>query len=240
MREKLASIYQSVVAGDETLAPGRPVSSEIKGYQQTGSRGPGEFVIRDGWSGFLAVDDPDARPFMLGRLEDAVKVYLFEDDMARSWTDFEIDRDWQAVKQNARHMDETDPDLHPLSASGGKLLAYHGWADFNINPNLTYEYFQEVHRVMGAEAADATARLFMVPGMFHCRGGSDVFEFDGMTPLINWVERGEAPEKIIFSGNADYHPHRKRPVCAFPAAAAYVGGDPDKPESFVCTSGNGD
>jgi feruloyl esterase len=238
MREKLATVYQPVVVGDKILAPGRPVSSELKGYQEARSRGPGEYVIRDGWSGSLAVDDPGARPFMLGRLDDAVKVYLFEDDMTRTWKDFDVERDWVAVKQNAHHLDETNPDLRSLQASNGKLLAYHGWADFNINPNLTYEYFEAVHRVMGEEAAEETVRLFMVPGMFHCRGGNDVFEFDGMTPLINWVERGEAPERIIFSGNSDYHPDRERPVCAFPTVATYTGGDPESPLSFECTEKN--
>jgi hypothetical protein len=234
MREKLASVYQPVVVGKKTLALGRPVSSEIKGYQQARSGGPGAFAIRDGWSGSFSVNGPDARPFMLGRLQDAVKVFLFEDDMTRSWLDFDLERDWQAVIKNAQHLDDTNPDLRALQANGSKLLAYHGWADFNINPNLTYEYFEEVHREMGPEAANETARLFMVPGMFHCGGGSDVFEFDGMTPLINWVERGEAPGKIIFSGNANFHPDRKRPVCAFPSTAHYTGGDIDRPSSFEC------
>src|SRR5688572_32734942 len=38
-------------------------------------------------------------------------------------------------------------------------------------------------------------RLFMVPGMFHCRGGVGTDRFDAMTALINWVENGVAPAR---------------------------------------------
>jgi hypothetical protein len=239
MRKKLASIYQPVIAGNQVLAPGRPVGSEFRGYQRAASRSPEGFVMKDGWSVSLVPVSAEEVPFMLGRVQDAVNVYLYEEvDMDRSWMELDIERDWKSVKQHAQHMDETDPDLRPLRARGGKLLAYHGWGDFNINPNLTYEYFEKVHEEMGEQAANDTTRLFMVPGMFHCGGGSDVFVFDGMTPLINWVERGEAPEEIIFSGNTDYHLERKRPVCAFPAAARYVGGDPELPGSFECVLEN--
>jgi feruloyl esterase len=41
------------------------------------------------------------------------------------------------------------------------------------------------------------ARLFMVPGMYHCLGGPGPNVFDALTPLVNWVENGVAPETII-------------------------------------------
>ena len=233
-REAFASIYAPVVtAAGEVLAPGRPVSGEIKGFMP--SIRDGGYAIRDAWAGTLTPRRPDGEPFILSRLTDAVKVYLFApDDLERSWLDFDLDRDWQSVMAQADWLDETDPDLGPYRESGGKMIVYHGWADYNINPNLTYEYFEDVHAVMGRPAADDTARLFMVPGMYHCGGGHDVFEFDGMTPLINWVEGGEAPERIEFSANEQFNPGRERPVCAFPATARYRGGDPDRPESFEC------
>ncbi len=233
-REAFASIYRPVVAATgETLAPGRPVSAEIKGYAPVTVAG-GQFAIKDGWAGTLTAAAGE-EPFLLSRLAGAVTVFLFApDDLERSWLDFDIDRDWQSVLAQAAYLNETNPDLRPFREAGGKMIVYHGWADYNINPNLTYEYFQAVHEVMGRPAADDTTRLFMAPGMYHCWGGHDVFEFDGMTPLINWVEGGDAPERIVFSGNENFNPGRERPVCAFPNAARFRGGDPDRPESFEC------
>ncbi len=232
-REAFASIYRPVVAGDRVLAPGRPVSGEIAGYAPN-SRRPGEYRIRDAWAGTLTAG-PGGMPIILGRLVDAVKVYIFApDDPDRSWLDFDIERDWESVMKQADWLDETNPDLEAFRDAGGKMIVYHGWGDYNINPNLTYEYFDDMHDVMGRAAADDTARLFMVPGMYHCRGGHDVFEFDGMTPLIDWVERGEAPDALLMSGNENFNPGRERPVCAFPKTARYQGGDPDDPDSFVC------
>ena len=218
-----------MIAGGKTLSPGHPVSGEINGYLLGTPGNPGRIGNQ------LTATTAAGEPFIFFRFEEAVQAMFFKnDDLERSWQDFDLDRDWQAAKAQAAHFDDTNPDLGPLRASGGKLLVYHGWADFNVNPNLTYEYFEDVHRVMGTRAADETARLFMVPGMYHCRGGQDVFEFDGMTPLIHWVERDEAPDQLIFSGNADFNPDRQRPVCAFPKTAVYRGGNPDRPDSFEC------
>jgi hypothetical protein len=43
------------------------------------------------------------------------------------------------------------------------------------------------------------ARLFMVPGMYHCSGGPGPNVFDALKPLVYWVEKGVAPERIIAS-----------------------------------------
>jgi Tannase and feruloyl esterase len=39
-------------------------------------------------------------------------------------------------------------------------------------------------------------RLFMIPGMLHCRCGHDTDHFDGMTALVDRVENGVAPDSI--------------------------------------------
>jgi hypothetical protein len=50
------------------------------------------------------------------------------------------------------------------------------------------------------DAGYQTARLIppvtcpnVLPGMFHCAGGPRPSDFDGITPLVNWVEAGVAP-----------------------------------------------
>ena len=42
---------------------------------------------------------------------------------------------------------------------------------------------------------DATARLFLVPGLAHCRGGAGSFtEFDTLALLLRWAEESIAPD----------------------------------------------
>jgi feruloyl esterase len=121
----------------------------------------------------------------------------------------------------SRILDATDPDLGAFLARGGKLLLYHGWADTGVNPMTTVRYYERVREKMGADT-ESFARLFMVPGMFHCRGGLNVDRFDGVAALIAWVERGEAPAQLIASRVEDGRVVRTRRLCPYPAVARYV------------------
>ena len=91
-----------------------------------------------------------------------------------------------------------NPDLRPFKARGGKLILVHGWADQSVAPLPTVDYYETVTRTMGG--ADATlpfARLFMIPGMDHCAGGKGAYAINYMAALEDWVERGQAPDKLV-------------------------------------------
>jgi feruloyl esterase len=78
-------------------------------------------------------------------------------------------------------------------------------------------------------------RLFMVPGMFHCGGGIGVNAFDPFTTLVQWVERGAAPDVMPAARMVDGKPVRTRPLCPHPAVARYRGtGSLDDAASFSC------
>jgi feruloyl esterase len=115
--------------------------------------------------------------------------------------DFDFDRDPPRLATMAKVYDATDPDLTAFRAHGGKLLAYHGWADPIVTPQRTLDYFAAVRaRMGGAEATAQFARLFMLPGFDHCGAqpgpGATAVEFDPLPALEAWVERGEAPATL--------------------------------------------
>ena len=75
-------------------------------------------------------------------------------------------------------------------------------------------------------------RLFMVPGMAHCRGGDGVSTFEMMAALEHWVERGKAPAQVMAVNDLGF---RTRPLCPFPQVSRYKGsGDQDEAASFAC------
>jgi feruloyl esterase len=78
------------------------------------------------------------------------------------------------------------------------------------------------------------SRLFLVPGMGHCGGGSRALDrFEMLTPLVDWVEAGRAPERVIATGESA--PGESRPLCPFPAHAHYGGaGDAREAASYTC------
>ena len=137
-------------------------------------------------------------------------------------------------------------DLGALKRHGGKLMVYHGVADGVFSALDTAAWYQGLQQAHANMAADF-ARLYLVPGMNHCRGGPATDQFDMLPALVAWVEQGQAPERVLAqargAGNAvpntelpaGWAAHRSRPLCPFPKVARYLGsGDTERAESFEC------
>jgi hypothetical protein len=125
--------------------------------------------------------------------------------------------------------------LSTFAARGGKQLFYHGMSDPWFSAFDTLDYYERVaHDNGGLEKTREFARLFLVPGMGHCQGGAATLDhFDLLTPLVEWVEHGKAPDAVVATGVS--LPGRSRPLCAWPEHAHYKGsGDPNDAASFEC------
>ncbi|MEJ8814498.1 tannase/feruloyl esterase family alpha/beta hydrolase [Variovorax ureilyticus] len=138
-------------------------------------------------------------------------------------------------------------DLSKLKKRGAKVMAYHGTSDPIFSSDDTQRWYDELAAANNGDASDF-ARFYRVPGMNHCSGGPATDQFDMLTPLVNWVEKGQIVESVVASargaGNAGgvntdvpatWAANRTRPLCAYPKVARYKGiGDIEKAESFAC------
>ena len=150
------------------------------------------------------------------------------------FSQFDIDKDPARMEELQQILDATDPDLSAFRRRGGKLLMYFGWADPQLNPLMGVEYYEQVVEKMGPSTGDF-ARLFMVPGMFHCGGGVGTGVFDTATPLVKWVESNASPDRIEASRVVAGKVVRTRPLCAYPQVARYKGaGSIDETANFTC------
>ena len=66
-----------------------------------------------------------------------------------------------------------NPDLSAFRDRSGKAIIWHGWADQLIPADATIDYYRRVQQQMGGpnETSDFV-RLFLAPGVAHCRGGA--------------------------------------------------------------------
>jgi feruloyl esterase len=96
-------------------------------------------------------------------------------------------------------------------------------------------YFNSVEKAMSGAALGPSYRLFMVPGMAHCRGGDGPTNFDAIAALERWVEARVAPDSLIASRIVDGKVDRTRPLCPYPLVARYRGtGSTDEAANFFC------
>jgi feruloyl esterase len=75
-------------------------------------------------------------------------------------------------------------------------------------------------------------RLFLLSGVYHCRGGPGADGFDSLAALDRWVESGHAPDDVIATREDG---KLSRPLCRYPTLPRYKGsGDPASADSFQC------
>jgi feruloyl esterase len=98
--------------------------------------------------------------------------YVVYQDPDWDWRGFDLERD--SVKANAvnYNVGDLDPHLAAFAKHGGKLLIYHGWADQQVAPGASIDFYKSVLS-LSADPGSASdwMRLFMAPGIGHCSGG---------------------------------------------------------------------
>jgi feruloyl esterase len=107
-----------------------------------------------------------------------------------------------------------------------------------VPPQDTTLYYDAVVKTMGGlEKTREFFRLFTAPGMGHCSGGPGPNQFDAVTALEQWVEKGNAPEKMIATHSTAGKVDRSRPLCTYPMVARYKGtGSIDDAANFACVA----
>jgi feruloyl esterase len=212
----------------ERIYPGRPLGSEVNQF------GPVSI---------------EAAP----RPNTDAPYWVFGTDF--DWRTYDFDRDVDTVDEAmAARLNANTADLEEFKSHGGKLILWHGFADPQIPPLNTVAYYERLiagqtpgkwhgkgERKEGLRRTQEFSRLFLAPGVGHCNGGAGPDAFDGLTPLVQWVEQDVAPHQIIASKVVGGVTTFTRPLCPYPALPRYTGvGDTTKARSFACVADSDD
>ncbi len=192
----------------------------------------------DGWA--LWISGGAVTPSLQFTFQDQFFRFIVFNNSTYDPFTFNFDTDPGKLVGTGLILNATDPDLRSFRERHGKIVMYHGWNDHALSTLKTIQYYEQVGRAMGGAGDDDEGqalqnffRFFPVPGMHHCGGGPGPNTFDAFSALVNWVEEGRAPKRIIASGGAV--PGRTRPLCPYPQDAVYKGtGSIDDAANFSC------
>ena len=183
---------------------------------------PGDLALGLGQIPYLWISPPDPSFDPLS--------FNFDTDVAR------------LTKESPLVTYSTSTDIKMFRHLGGKIIWYHGLSDPGPPVTGTIEYYEALaNRSGGLRGAAKFSRLYLVPNMGHCSGGPATDQFDLLTPLVEWVEHGVAPDKIIATGThfTSAPITRSRPLCPYPQEARYVGlpgGGLGVASNYACVS----
>jgi len=184
-----------------------------------------------GWA--MSLKGPEPEAISTGFLK-----FMVMQDPNWDFKTFDVDYDTRVADQKVGAIvNAIDPNLKAFEAHGGKIVMYHGWADQLIAPMNSIDYYENVVDTMGQglQGTQDFFRLFMVPGMQHCRGGDGPNTLDGIAAIEQWREHGVAPDKIIASHATKGVVDETRPLCPHPQVAIYKGsGDTNDAANFTC------
>ena len=149
---------------------------------------------------------------------------------------FDLEADLALMQKNGGAIEATSPDLAAFKARGGKMLFYHGWADPGPAPENTLAYRAAVEQKLGG-SQDDWLRVFLMPGMGHCRGGRGPDEADFVGALDTWRDGGVAPARIDATKRVEGRVEMTRPLCPYPQVARYKGtGSTNDAANFSCAA----
>ena len=165
---------------------------------------------------------------------------------------FDFDKDVDILDERlAGIMNANDPNLEAFRNKGGKLILYAGTTDPGVPYPDAVHYYERVAALQGGlTETQSFFRFFLVPGLTHITGGpglNDIgllpskevpmdAEHNVLTALMEWVEDGRAPERLIATA---YHNIEtcegipfQRPIYPYPLFPQYAGGDVNHPDSY--------
>ncbi len=218
----LKKIYAPTKNKDGEIFSGQPLGGEADGA--------GWALWISGGTPIPGLNNQPSLRFAFGT--EFFKYFVFNDP-SFDYSHYDLSTWKKDTELTASYLNATDPNLDAFKAKGHRLIMAHGWADAGLSALATVKYYEQV------QARDASVRdynrLFMMPGVLHCSGGAGPDNVDWTSAIVDWVENGKAPERIIASKMSQGATARTRPLCPYPQHSTYKGsGSTDEAANFTC------
>ncbi|KAL3667686.1 hypothetical protein V7S43_007239 [Phytophthora oleae] len=159
-----------------------------------------QFASELGWSGVFVPDAATDTIMSTSTALAAIEYLIFDEYPGDNYTlaDFDLSNSTiDLLRACHTLLDSVSADLSAFEAAGGKLNLWHGWADPQISPRTTIAYHEALQSNKGDDVVQGFERLYLLPGVYHCGDGEGPSDIDLLTPLMQWIEEGIAPNEVI-------------------------------------------
>lgn len=202
-----------------------------------------------GW-GYLGINPPPwkpgarGNPFSITLTKGWVTQYLNQPDRDLGRDPLTEDEMWTIMVGRGKNQDVgpygPKPDLSGYERAGGKAIFFAGEGDIGSSNQANEAFMVDLAANMGQQRADKVARLYTVPNWGHCGepGQGANGPIDGtdrmLAALIDWVEKGKVPMKIVTHRGEDraqyiFGGRTPNAANASPNSAGYVPPAPKGP-----------
>jgi feruloyl esterase len=216
--EVLKMLYAGLTVQGVEVYPEYPFGSEIAWWEWI--VGPGEVAKQY-----------NVPTFHYGSGTEWYKYVVFNNP-EWDYSTYDFSNFFNDTKYSSANFNATSTDYSAFNARGGKMIIYHGWNDPALSANASIKYYEDVRKA--EPSVDNFLKLFLLPGVNHCGGGPGPSQVDWIEIIRDWVEKGNAPERIKLSKSENGEVILTRPVYPYPRIAVYDGsGDPNVESSFI-------
>ena len=214
--EALKTIFEPLVVGNKLVYPAYP---------------PGLEAVDGGIDLWIAGTNPMMKPSLHHFFANGIFKYLVMNDPNWDFRQYSFNNFEAETRYAAGYLNATQTNYSAFEKSKGKMILYHGWNDPALSANATIQHYEAAMKQHPNLAS--FMRLFLMPGVLHCAGGPGADNVDYVQLIRNWVEKDQAPERVIFTKKEKDKTVMTRPVYPYPKVAVYDGkGDPSKESSF--------
>jgi hypothetical protein len=226
----LLKIYGGPMSHGHQIFPGFMLGSEGVVPSPTGAGA-------SAWMNLIVAPQPERKAADFNLAEGTMRYLVHTPPQpGYDYRTFDFESDTHMLDAWGQLVNANNPDLSRFNKRGGKLIVTYGWADTVLQPMMGVNYYEQALAKNGPDTPQFF-RLFMVPGMGHCGGGVATDRFDAVTALVDWVEKGKAPDAIRAARVVNKQEVRSRPLCPYPQVARYSGqGSIDEAANFRCLS----
>lgn len=216
--EAIKTVYSGLIVDNVQVHPGFPLGGEDE---------------RNGWDNWTvgAPNSPLPEHSLQAFFGIESLKYLVFNDSAWDYAKYDFSNFFRDTRYASAYLNGTSTDYSAFKARKGKLLLFQGWADPVISALGIVGHYEAVEKT--DPALRDYMRLFMLPGVLH-GGGKGPDQANWVRLIRDWVEKGEAPQRIVLTRLPVYGTPLSRPAFPYPHKAIYDGkGDPSKDSSFT-------